>query len=272
MAAIVWDTPGERRYEHGLDRAVLLFPDGGGVAWNGLASVDENPDVSIEPFYFDGVKFADFVTLGNFSATMRAYTYPDEFLRYEGLVEDQTGFYLANQEPNRFHLTYRTMISDDNDPNLGYKIHLLYNLTAVPSTKSRSTMSGAAEPILFEWALSAIPEELVGYNNTAHIVIDSREMDPWLLEDIEVILYGDHEHEPTAPALSGFASFIRGWQRIIITDHGDGTWTASTVDEGSVVMLSDTEFQITDDNAVFLNADTYTLSSSDKNEEDIWLP
>lgn len=272
MAAVVWDAPGTRTYEQGIDRAVLLFPEGGGVAWNGLVSIDENPDITVEPFYFDGVKFSDYVTLGNFSATMRAYTYPEEFLRYEGLIEDQSGFFMANQAPSRFHLTYRTLISDEGNPNLGYKIHLLYNLTATPSTKSHATLADASAPILFEWTLAAVPEELIGYNSTAHVIIDSRQMDPWLLKDIEVILYGDATHVPTIPALSGFAAYIRRWERMIVVNNGDGTWTATSVNDTSITMLDSTTFQIIDDNAIFINADTYTLESSNKNEEDIWLP
>ena len=272
MAAIEWDVVGERTFEQGLDRGVLLFPDGGGVAWNGLASIDENAEIGVEPFYFDGVKFTEFVTVGNFSAILKAYTYPQEFLKYEGLIEDTTGFFIGNQEPNLFHLTYRTMAGDDADSRPGYKIHILYNLTAIPSTKSHTSIANGSAPILFEWNLSAIPKTLDGYTPTAHIVLDSREMDPWLFEDIEAILYGDETHEPTAPALSGFATFIRNWERLIVIDNGNGTWTASAVDDASIVMLDSTTFQIIEDNAVYLNADTYTLTSSDKNEEDIWLP
>jgi len=156
MAAIEWDVVGERTFEQGLDRGVLLFPDGGGVAWNGLASIDENAEIGVEPFYFDGVKFTEFVTVGNFSAILKAYTYPQEFLKYEGLIEDTTGFFIGNQEPNLFHLTYRTMAGDDADSRPGYKIHILYNLTAIPSTKSHTSIANGSAPILFEWNLSAM--------------------------------------------------------------------------------------------------------------------
>jgi len=97
-------------------------------------------------------------------------------------------------------------------------------------------------------------------------------LDPLLLADIEMILYGDPEDpesEPRFPSLKGFISYVRKWDRLIITDHGDGTWTASANDPDIIEMLDETTFQITSDTAVFLDADSYEISSSEKNEEDI---
>ncbi len=269
MTNIIWDQLEDRRYEAGLDRGVLYFPDGGGVAWNGLTSVDESSEVSLEPVYFDGIKFNDIVISGDYSATLRAFTYPDEFLKYEGVLEEQRGLYITDQPQSLFHLSYRTRIGTNLDD--GYKLHLLWNLTAVPESKTYETLSMDSDPIEFEWSLTSVPEPIDGYRPTAHVILDSRRIDPWMLADIEVILYGDPANVlsvPIMPSLKGFISFVRKWNRLIITDNGDGTWTAAG-EENVVEMLNLTTFQITSPTAVYLNATTYTVTSSDKNEEDI---
>lgn len=268
MPSVVWDQPGERSYEAGLDHGVLYFPDGGAVPWNGLTAVEEQSSTLTEPVYFDGVKFSDIVTYGNYEATIRAFTYPEEFLEYEGILEEQDGLYVANQSVKTFNLSYRTMTYGEE----GYKIHLLWNLTAVPSTKIYETLSLEVTPTEFEWTITSVPEPVEGYRPTSHIILDSRRLDQYLLADIETILYGDPNDElriPQMPTLRGFISYVRKWDRLIIIDNGDGTWTASVNTEGILTMLDETTFEITSDTATYLDADTYTITSSEKNEEDI---
>lgn len=273
MSNIVWDQPEDRIYETGLDRGVLFFPDGGGVAWNGLTSVDEINSSTAEAVYFDGVKMSDIVVVGDFSAVLKAFTYPEEFLEFEGFVEEQTGLYIADQGPSTFHLSYRTMIGSSYEE--GYKLHLLWNLTAIPDTVSHQTISDTFSPVEFQWSITAIPESISGYRPTAHVILDSRRIDPLLLADIETILYGDPEDEerlPTMPSLKGFVSYVRKWDRLIITDNGDGTWTATANSPNYIEMLDSETFQITSDTAIFLDPPDnteYEISSSEKNEEDI---
>jgi hypothetical protein len=273
MAELVWDQVGDRLYETGISKGVLYKDDGYGVAWNGLTSIQEDISTEAEPIYFDGVKFNDVITIGDFTANLRAFTYPDEFLKYEGTLKDQTGFYVMNQPQSRFGLSYQTKIGDDIDGiESGYKIHVLYNLTAVPAQRVYETLGEEVDPLEFEWSLTAIPEEIENFRPTAHVIFNSREIDPNLLQDIEDILYGDEENDSRLPSLKGLATFIRKWDRLIITDNGDGTWTAESGVEGIITMLDSTTFQIVSDTATYLDADTYTISSSEKNEEDVWLP
>lgn len=272
MTKLVWDQVGERIFETGLDRGVFYpFSGSDGVAWNGLTSINENVDTIVTPVHFDGVKFDDIVVIGDFSATLTAFTYPDEFLEVEGIVEDQRGVFLTNQPQSLFHLCYRTKIGDDVEGiNQGYKIHILYNLTAVPQQRNRQTLSLEIDPMEFQWKLTSIPEEVEGYRATAHIIFDSRDMDEWLLQDLEDIIYGDEDSPPRLPSMDGLITFIRKWNRLIIVDNGDGTWDAiSSRDDGTIVMLDSTTFQITTENVVWLEPDTYDISSSDKNEEDV---
>lgn len=271
MTVITWDQTGERTYEAGLDRAVLYFPEGGGVPWNGLISVNERNTTEVNAVYFDGVKFNDVVTPGDYSATLKAYTFPDEFLEFEGIMEEQSGLFMTDQMPKLFHLSYRTMVGDDvRGGAAGYKIHLLWNLIAVPSSKSYTTLSLDTEPAEFEWDLTSIPEEVEKYRPTSHVVLDSRRMDPMLLADIETILYGSEARDPILPSLKGFTSFVRKWDRIVITNNGDGTWSATSEVEGVITIDPDGYFEIVGANAVYLDEDTYEISSTEKNEEDIY--
>jgi hypothetical protein len=273
MAAIVWNNVGERFFETGLDRGVLFFPEGGGVAWNGLIAVEEENTSSVESVHYDGVKFNDLVTVGDFAATLRAYTYPDEFLRFEGTREDQTGVLITGQPPERFNLSYRSLMGSDVDAQSnGYKIHILYNLTAIPATKEYRTLSLDVEPMEFEWSLTSIPEDIEGYLPTAHIILDTRTMDPLFIEDLEAVLYGDEENDPRIPSLKGLISFLRKWDRLVIIDNGDGSWTAIDNTGNYIDSATADEFEITSDTAIFLNSPTntiYRISSSEKNEEDL---
>lgn len=270
MAKIQWDLVGEHYYEGALDRGVLYGPSGRGVGWNGLISFDENTNNDVEEIFFDGIKINDLVTIGAFGGNLKAFTYPDEFRFAEGVHEDQTGVYITHQPQYRFGLSYRTKIGNDIEGlEYAYKIHILYNLTAMADTVSRQTLRLEESAAEFSWNVSGIPEALFGRRPSCHIIVDSREIDPWLLQDIEDILYGDEEHEPTLPDMGSLITFIRKWNRLIITDNGDGTWTADAILDSDIVMTTPTEFLITAENVVYLDEFTYDISSSDKNEEDI---
>lgn len=270
MTTLVWGEVGEKVFEAGVSKGVLYTENNPGVVWNGLISVEEGEFSSAEPLYFDGVKYADVVEIGEFTGVIKAFTYPDEFLPCEGTMEDQQGFFVYNQPPDRFSLSYRTNIgSDTGGVEAGYKLHILWNLIAVPYARTYETLSLSTDPMEFEWSVSSIPESIVGFRPTAHIAFDSRKIDPYLLKDIEDILYGTDTAEPFLPTLQGLATFIRNWDRLIVIDNGDGTWTAISNAEGVINMISPTEFEITTDSATYLDADTYTIQSTDKNEEDL---
>lgn len=260
-STLVWDEIGTRFYEIGVDRGVLYLPDGNGVAWNGLISVNEKSDGNESiPIYFDGVKYSESLIPGDFAASLTAYTYPDEFLECEGILDVGNGLFTTNQQPSRFGLSYRTMIGDDIDGvNQYYKIHILYNLTAIPSQKNYQTIAGDSNAIAFEWNISSVPGEIPGFRPTAHVIFDTRHMSPLLLQDIENTLYGDGSTTPTLPPISTLISFIDAWVIMRITDNGDGSWTATGPDN-MFSMLDATTFQITQANAEYLDADTYVIS------------
>lgn len=273
MTRILWDQTGERIYESGVDRGVLYLLDGAGIPWNGLIAVDETISTTVEPVYFDGNKVNEIISAGNYAAKLKAYTYPDEFLEFEGTYNDPSGFSVADQPQSRFHLSYRTKVNSDIEgEEQAYKIHILYNVTAVPSPKSYQTDTLTTEPIEFEWDISAVPSEISGFKPSAHIIIDSRKIVPFLLEDIEELLYGSDEVDPRLPLAEGLAKFLRDWDRLIITATGAGIWTAFSIKDDFITMLDATTFQINNANAVYLDADTYEISNTEREEVEIWLP
>lgn len=260
MTTLVWDQVGTRFYESGVDRAVLYLPAGNSVPWNGIISVNEKTTGNEgSPIYFDGAKYANVLALGDYSATIKAYTYPDEFLELEGIYEVGNGLYVANQQPSRFGLSYRTRIGNDVDDDQGYKIHVVYNLMATPSQKNYQTISDDSNPIVFEWTITAIPEDVPGFRPSAHLIFDTREMGALLVADIESTLYGNELNDAALPPMATLTTFIANWVIIRITDNFDGTWTATGPDE-LISMLDATTFQIIQANAEYLDADTYVIS------------
>jgi hypothetical protein len=210
MAAIVWDEVSKRLFETGVNKGVFYDFEGHGVPWNGLTSVEVNTPSKVDPIYFDGVKFNDFVIVGDFSGTMKAFTYPEEFLPYEGVYQDTPGFFITDQQTNRFGLSFQTRIGNDVDSiDYGYKIHLLYDLTALPAERSFETLALDVEPVEFEWTITGIPQDIEGFRPTAHVIIDSNKFDPYLLKDVEDILYGTLYDDPILPPLKTLSTYIR---------------------------------------------------------------
>lgn len=267
MAALVWDKVGDRDFESGLDKGVLYLPDGSGVPWNGLTSVIEKFDKDASPVYFDGKKIQDLIVLGDFAATLKAITYPEEFDELEGLGTLRPGVHISDQEPKTFGLAYRTMIGNDLDgAESAYKIHLLWNVTALPNDKTYASVSNDPSLVEFEWNLVATPEDVPGFRPTAHFVLNSDELDPWMLEDIEIQLYGASGADAVLLPMSDLFAFMSAWYRVKITDNGDGSWTADTLRDGLISFLDapPTEFQIIGVNALYVN--DYTFQISDTND------
>lgn len=265
MSLLVWDKLSERIYETGLDRGVLYLPDGSAVPWNGLTEIIEKPNKEVSSIYYDGMKINDVVVLGEFQAIMKAITYPDEFVEIEGAVSLTDGVFLSDQRPQTFGLSYRTKIGNPIDgDSAGYKLHIIYNITAIPSDKSYSSITDSPSFSEFEWNITAVPEDFPGFRPSAHIIVDSRKVDPWLLEDIEKILYGTSSLNADLIPLPDLVDLLNNWHRIRIINNGNGTWTAISARDGFISVDPITGiFTIVDVNAVYLDSDTYAISDTD---------
>lgn len=212
MTVLVWDEVGERRFETGIDRGVLFLPEGGAVPWNGLSSLTELLGREVKSYYTDGVKYLDHQVLGAFSATLKAFTYPDELDALTGTEPFAPGVFVHDQRSKAFSFSYRTKVGNDVDgTDYGHKIHLIYNVLATPSNADFSTLAESVTPQLFEWTLNAVPPQALGIHPTSHISFHTRSIDPDLLADIEELLYGDVDSAPSLPALVDLLAMVEAF-------------------------------------------------------------
>lgn len=205
MTVVTWDEVGERRFETGIDRGVLYSSlDAVAVPWNGLTAVEESRGGSIKTYHQDGIPYLVHEVAGSsYAAKLHAFTYPDELDALTGGSQIMgAGVHLHEQRGALpFDLSYRTRVGDDvSGIGAGYKIHLLYNVIAVPSDFSFGTLDKNLNPAPMEWELRGIPPtDFTSARPTAHISVDSREASPDLLAALEQMLYGTDESDPTLP-------------------------------------------------------------------------
>jgi hypothetical protein len=265
MPRLTWSDERDRLFEIGLDRGVLYPKNGSAVTWNGLLGVDENGGEEGAAYYIDGRPFLYLPKPKEFAATIKAYTYPDAFLAILGVAEAAEGMYLDSQIGDAFDLSYRTMIGSAVDGmDLGYKIHLVYNATVTPQGISYETKTHDINPTEFSWDIQAVPMPVEGYRATAHIMIDTRHMDPVKLEEIENLLYGDPTSitdEPTMPPPQTIFDILSYGDAIVITDNGDGTWEA-VGSYKNIYIIGDGIFQIDNVNATDNGDGTFYISTT----------
>ena len=214
MSKLVWDTTGERYYETGVKNGVLYVQTGAaypkGVAWNGLTAVTESPSgAEATPLYADDIKYLNLMSNEEFSCTIEAYTYPDEFAECDGSASLVNGVSIGQQPRKTFGLCYRTTIGNDTDSNAhGYKLHMIYGCLAAPSEKAYATINDSPEAITFSWEVSTTPVNVTGHKPTALLTIDSTKADPTKLAALEDILYGKDQVEPRLPLPDEIATLM----------------------------------------------------------------
>lgn len=209
---IVWDKAGSRYYETGTSKGVL-YPMttagayGDGVAWNGLTAVTESPSgAEANDLYADDIKYATLRSAETWGGTIEAYTYPEEFAACDGSASpsDVKGVYLGQQKRNGFGFSYVTQVGNDTatESDDGYKLHIIYGLTASPSEKSYATINDSPDAITFSWEVSSTPVDVEGYKPVSTITIDTTKLDvtgKTNLAKLEDILYGKGEVAPRLP-------------------------------------------------------------------------
>lgn len=207
MARLEWDKTGQRFYETGTDRVVLYLLDKDSkyeraVVWNGVTGITESPGgAEVSDLYADNIKYASLRSAETFSATIEAYTYPDEFMECDGSVEASPGVTLGQQSRNTFGLSYRTNIGNDTatESDDGYKLHLIYGATASPSQKGYKTVNNSPEAISFSWEVTTTPVNVEGFKPVSTITVNSLKADPDKLKELEDILYGTTDKEARLP-------------------------------------------------------------------------
>lgn len=197
MSKLVWDAVGEKFFETGVKNGVLYVFDsttkkyGTGVAWNGLTAVTESPSgAEPTPLYADDIKYLNLMSTEEFGATIEAYTYPKEFEECDGSAELAPGVTIGQQPRKTFGMCYKTTIGNDVNSKLGYKLHIIYGALAAPSEKPYTSVNDSPEAMALSWEVSTTPVAVTGFEPTASVVIDSRNVDKTKLEALEAKLFG----------------------------------------------------------------------------------
>jgi hypothetical protein len=176
---------------------------------NGLVAINEKTSREIKSYYLDGVKYLDHFVPGAYAAQIQAFTYPDVLDAILGIQEFVSGVRVHDQRAGMFHLAYRTLIGDPLEGlDLGYKLHLVYNLTANPSDSSFNSLTEQVTAETFTWDVSGVQTSMWGIRPANHLSFDSRYTNPAVLEDLEDQLYGTDTTDPTMPDLVGLLTQI----------------------------------------------------------------
>lgn len=208
MPKLVWDQTGEKLYETGVDRGVLYpknssgaYPEG--FAWNGLTAVNESPSgADSTALYADNAKYLELTSAEEFGGTIEAYTYPDEFAACDGSAELVEGITATQQDRQHFGFCYRTLVGSDTEGTKhGYKIHIVYDAVAKPSSRDNSTVNDSPEAVTLSWEFSTtpVPVKAEGVKPTAHIIVNSTKLSEAKLTKLEEILYGSESAKARLP-------------------------------------------------------------------------
>lgn len=208
---IEWDAAGKRDYEMGVDQGVL-YPAtdtddvtstgavpgyGPGVPWNGLVSVSETPE-GAEPtdLYADNIKYGTLMSAETLGLSIEHYSTPAEFYPCDGILI-KNGAMITGQPRTSFGFTFRTKTGNDQNPDAGYKLHIVYGCTAGVAERAYNTINDSPEVLTFSRTITTLPVKYVDGDKTittAEIIIDSSNFKtPELkakLKALEDALYG----------------------------------------------------------------------------------
>lgn len=216
MSKLTWDQVGERLYETGVEQGAI-YPMttsgtyGAGEAWNGLTAVTESPS-GAEPtaLYANDKKYVELTSAEEFGGTIEAYTYPKGFAVCNGEADVVAGLRLSQQSRKPFGLVYKTLIGNDTEGTKhGYKLHIVYGAKVSPSEQANNTVNDSPEAKTMSWEFTTTPVEVAGFDPTAHLVIDSTEVEKTKLEALEAILYGANETDPRLPLPSEIVTLLK---------------------------------------------------------------
>jgi hypothetical protein len=201
MTRIDWAQVGHHYFEAGIDRGVLFVDDNPGVPWIGLVNFNHKQSGGeASPRYLDGIKISNRSSPEEFEGTLDAYMYPTEFERCDGTYRADNGLRITQQRRRPFNLVYRSKIGNEFvGLERAYKIHLMYNLSAAPSDRGYKTLVDQNEPLTFSWGITSRAVPVEGYRPSAHFIVDSRDVPAELLTQLEDILYGTEDAEPSMP-------------------------------------------------------------------------
>lgn len=261
---IEWDAPNPGYYQHGLDRGVLYLPTRTeALPWNGLMSVEEGSEAPATSTIFrDGqIVLAD-VDPSDFSARVSALFYPDDLGPYLGMAEATDGFYVDNQKPKPFGMSYRTLVGSGTEGDMfGYQIHLIYNAILSISARQRKTINETIELTEFNFDMVATPKRLPGFRPSAHYIIDTRHMSPGVIKAIEGLLYGDDGGDGYLQDPIDIFELLNYDGSILVTHNVAAKTFTVEASQNNLTVHGDGTFTVTGLNAVDAPGDTYIIST-----------
>lgn len=236
MTRIDWDGIDKRFFEVGVDRGVLYIGSEPGVPWIGLRQVDFATSGGEEKARFlDGVKISNYSAPEQLSATINAFSYPDQFEQCDGTAQLENGLRAKQQRRKPFAMCYRSKIGNDSDGvDHAYKIHILYNLRAEPSQRGYETLNDENNPMEFSWVVNGRGARVTGLLPTSHFEIDSRYVPPELLTQLENMLYGAEGSDPTLPTAGELVFLFDSFLDLVYDAGGPLTPVFSVHDAGDI--------------------------------------
>lgn len=196
MAKIIWDDPSQRRFHTGVDRVVYYPHKEGydGEPWHGVVSINLGTSgTDVSPIFMDGVAVAFDVQPGYIEGSLEAFSYPDSFASLSGGETPVVRGLIATGQPTLpFDMVYRSREGDASTGEASeYTIHLVYNILAVLSDRTYTTISDSTEPETLSWDLFTTPKQSgKGTLATSHYKLESRNTHPYIMSMVEDHLYG----------------------------------------------------------------------------------
>lgn len=237
----------------GLDRGFVYFEYEPARPWIGLTALEEQEaEYRVEEYYVDGRKVGHRHVAGNYEAAAASYDNPFSDTLLPGQL---------------FGITYRETFNQNGEEH--YRLHIVHALSVVQKGYSRSTVNATENPETFSWTLSAIDIPLSDEVRGSHLILDSTLIFPWVLRDIEAVLYGYPDGDARIPSIDELYE-IFATMNLVIIDHGDGTWSAVGHDT-MVAMLDATEFMISSPSVEIIEDEEHTYEVESFIRDERWL-
>ena len=291
MTKLLWDQTGEKLYSTGVDHGVLYVHDGTnygkGVAWNGLTSFQTSSDGGTpSAIYADNIKYLNLISTEDKKGTIKCYTYPDEWDECNGKrsISGVKGLRVGQQNRKTFGFSCRTLIGNDTEgTDFGYKLYIVYGATASPSDEEYQTVNDNPNAIEFSYEFSTVPVE-VGHGLKPCAIFEIlstdfvTEAEQDLLEDLEDMLYGTANSDPTLPSVAELITLLGGSATYKLTlIQGDDTTLTVTRDAtaignnadiaaGDVLTITVTGGTVTVNDVPFTSGNTFTVVGNTKVE------
>ena len=190
MAKLNWGDSPTSTYQ------VAFYPKNSpGYVWLGVTTIFPIDRIASRTIYVDGIKHEQ--PMGGIDLAIAAVTFPDEFEQFNGCCDE---------EKPAFDLTFRVMQADGT-----YKLHLVYNATAMQTNLVNPINGRPLDEELFTWLCTTTPEAIPNARSSSHLSINTATVSPNVVATLEACLYGTDTTAPTMPTVRElFAIFFKG--------------------------------------------------------------